>query len=75
MLTYDDHYDEDGHVHSRSVEIDLASGRRGIDYQLEYQVSAKRNLKLGLMLKYKNHVMYGTDIGRYSVGVKLNGYF
>ena len=62
-------------LHSRAVDIDLASTGLQVDYQLQYTVSFKENLDFGLLAYYVDDCLHQADLTDYGEGIRLKGRF
>jgi len=75
-LRYDEYYDENQILHSREVDIDLASSGRQIDYQLQYDFAPKQDaFTVGLFAYYADDYLHQADATDYGVGLKIQGNF
>jgi hypothetical protein len=75
-LSYDDYYDEQLVLHSRSVDIDLAPTGRQIDYQLQYTFSPKpQKFTVGLFAYYANDYLHQSGVADHGAGIRFQGLF
>lgn len=75
-LMYDEYYDEDEILHTRSVDIDLASTGRQIDYQLQYIFAPKQKaFTMGLFAYYADDYLHQANATDYGAGLRIQGNF
>ena len=75
-LLHDDYYDEDEILHTRSVDIDLASTGRQIDYQLQYIFAPKQKaFTMGLFAYYADDYLHQANATDYGAGLRIQGNF
>ena len=75
-LLHDDYYDEDEILHTRSVDIDLASTGRQIDYQLQYIFAPKqKTFTVGLFAYYADDYLHQANAADYGAGLRIQGNF
>ena len=75
-LMYDEYYDEDEILHTRRVDIDLASTGRQIDYQLQYIFAPKQKaVTVGLFAYYADDYLHQANATDYGAGLRIQGNF